>query len=654
MGPSTEADQEGTAPVIESDLARRPVRPGRAATAGVAVIAAAVIAVAVLAGAGAGVAERSRLAGSLTALARLHWTWLPVGIALEATSMAAFATMFRRLLTAGRVRPARTSMLAAIYAANATSVSVPLAGPGLAAAYLFRRFTRLGASALLAGWALLAGGVISTAAWGLVLAGGGLASGHTLALAITVPCVTLAVTVTAMMVAAARRPRLRAALEKYLAQALKHGARLLRWPATDPKLAVRAWAERFGALRLAPSRWALATGDALVNWLADAGVLAVSILAVGAAVPWHDLLLVYAAGIGAQSLSLTPGGLAITEGAISVALVASGLHVRQAVAAAVLYRLVSFWLIAAVGWLILLVSRARRPAAESVPEPALEPEPASGQPPATEPSAHELVLLHGQPGAAADWQAVMARLPAPLHAVATDRPGYGTSQRRAAGFKANAQAVLDDLDERNVDSAVLVAHSWAGGVALQAARLAPHRVKAVVLLAGVGPGSVSIVDWLLAAPVIGPLSAQIMWRWTPWIARARLAWLTRRQGRSFYPGEHVSLQVWGQKSGSVEPLWRTFLTEQRALLSELAELVAALPSIGVPVLLLADPADQIVPIMTAERLAGELPDARLRLVAHASHHLPRRAPGAVAEAITGFLAAIDGSQPVDNLSCSGS
>jgi pimeloyl-ACP methyl ester carboxylesterase len=185
-------------------------------------------------------------------------------------------------------------------------------------------------------------------------------------------------------------------------------------------------------------------------------------------------------------------------------------------------------------------------------------------------------------------------------------------------------------------------------------------VKAVVLLAGVGPGSVSILDWLLAAPVIGPLSAQIMWRWTPWIARARLAWLGRRQGRPLDPGEHISLQVWGQKDGGVEPLWRAFLTEQRALLSELAELEAALPAIGVPVLLLADPADPIVPIMTAQRLASELPDARLRLVAHASHHLPRRAPGAVAEAIAGFLAAIDDSeavdddsQPADKVSCSG-
>ena len=629
--------------MIESDLVRRPVWPGRAVTAGVAIVAVAVMA-------GAAAAERSRLAGSLTVLARLHWTLLPVGILLEATSMAAFAAMFRLLLTRGRVRPTRTSVLGTIYAANAMSVSVPLAGPGLAAAYLFRRFTRLGAGALLAGWALLAGGVISAVAWLLLLVGGGLASGRTLALVITVPCVALAIIVAALFGVAARRPRLRAALEEYLTQALKLGARLLRWPATDPMLALRAWAERFGALRIPWSTWSLATGYALVNWLADAAVLAVSILAVGAAVPWPDLLLVYLAGIGAQSLSLTPGGLAITEGAISVALVASGVHVRQAVAAAVLYRLVSFWLMAAVGGGILLFLRARGPAAESAPEPELEPAPGDQAPAATQPDAHELVLLHGQPGTAADWEAVMERLPSQLHAVAVDRPGYGASQNRAAGFTANAEVVLHDLDERGVDTAVLVGHSWAGGVALEAAALAPDRVKAVVLLAGVGPGSVGIVDWLLAAPVFGPLSAQLMWRWTPWIARTRLAWLSRRHGRPLYPGERGFLQVWGQKGGGVEPLWRAFLTEQRALLSELADLEAALPSIGVPVLLLADPADQIVPVMTAQRLAGELPDARLRLVEHAGHDLPRRAPGAVAEAITEFLAAIDASQPADNLS----
>jgi uncharacterized protein (TIRG00374 family) len=620
---------------VTESLASRSAGPGwsRALVpAGAAVAAVGLLTV-------AAAAENSDVAGSLKVLAHLRWVWLAVGIALEVISVAAFAGMFRRLLAAGRARPRRSEMLATVYAANAMSVSVPLAGPGLAAAYLFRRFTRFGAGAVGAGWTLLAGGVISAIAWVVVLAVGGLASGHTLALAITVPALALAVAVAATIAVAARSPRVRRACENFLALVLTRGARLLRWPATDPKLALRAWVRRFGALRLPASNWGLALGDSLLNWLADAAVLTVAIIAVGARVPWHDLLLVYAAGVAAQGLSLTPGGLAITEGAISLVLVASGMHVRQAVAAAVLYRLISFWFNAAVGWLILLFRQARRPAAQPAPEPTLEP-PAEPVP-QTAPQAHELVLLHGQPGSAADWDAVLARLPAHLHAVAKDRPGYGASQRNAAGFTVNAQVILDDLDERGVDAAVLVAHSWAAGAALLAARVAPHRVKAVVLLAGVGPGSVSIVDWLLAAPAIGPMAAQVMWRWTPWIARVRLAWLSGREGRPLGPGEYPGLQVWGEKHAGAKPRWRAFLTEQRALLSELAELEAVLPSIGVPVLLLADPADQIVPIMTAQRLVTELPHARLRLISDAGHHLPRRAPGAVAEAIAGFVAALD-------------
>jgi hypothetical protein len=602
--------------------------------------AVALVAVGLLTAAAA--AENSDVAGSLKVLAHLRWAWFAAGSALEVISMAAFAAMFRRLLTA---RPRRSQMLVTVYAANAMSVSVPLAGPGLAAAYLFRRFTRLGAGVAGAGWALLAGGVISTAAWVVVLAAGSLASGQTVALAIAIPALALMVAVTAAVVVAVRSPRARRVLEDLLTRALSRAARLLRWPATDPRLALRAWGQRFGARRLPTSSWALALGDSLLNWFADAAVLTVCIVAVGAPVPWHDLLLVYAAGIGAQGLSLTPGGLGITEGAISLALVASGVHVREAVAAAVLYRVISFWQNAAVGWLILLILQARRPAAEPAPEPALEPSaetlPAAGGSAGTAPHPRELVLLHGQPGSAADWEAVLERLPAHLHAVAADRPGYGASRRAAADFAANAEVILDDLDRRGVDAAVLVAHSWAAGAALLAARQAPDRVQAVVLLAGVGPGSVGIVDWLLAAPGIGPLAAQVMWRWTPWIARVRLAWLTGRAGRPLDPGEHLNLQVWGEKEAGPEPRWRAFLTEQRALLAEVAGLEEALPSIEVPVLLLADPADQIVSIMTAQRLVSELPQARLRLISDAGHHLPRRAPGAVVEAITGFFASLD-------------
>jgi pimeloyl-ACP methyl ester carboxylesterase len=257
-----------------------------------------------------------------------------------------------------------------------------------------------------------------------------------------------------------------------------------------------------------------------------------------------------------------------------------------------------------------------------------------------------VVLLHGQPGSPADWEAVIARLPPQLRASAADRPGYGASPHAAGGFTANAEAVLADLDARGAQGAVLVGHSWGGGVALRAASLAPDRVRAVVLLAGVGPGCDTSLDWLLAAPGIGALSSLLAFRWTPWIARARLAWLRWRHGRPLYPGESASLQVWAYADERRWPLWRTFLIEQRALLRELGELAAATESVQVPVLLIADPADRVVPVKTSRRLAEMLPDARLILVEGAGHHLPRRAPRAVADAIAEFLAEIDDARPV--------
>src|SRR5260370_18693246 len=130
----------------------------------------------------------------------------------------------------------------------------------------------------------------------------------------------------------------------------------------------------------------------------------------------------------------------------------------------------------------------------------------------------QLVLLHGEPGSAADWQQVMARLPPTLHAVAVDRPGYSSSRQPAAGFAGNARAVLAELDSRDIARAVLVGHSYGGGVALSAASLAPHPVEALILLASVGPACLNGWDRLLAAPGARRVCVPGARRAAPWPA----------------------------------------------------------------------------------------------------------------------------------------
>ena len=665
----------------------RATRPRRTRVARVARVAA--VALATVGLLAAIVARRDELAVSVSLLGRLDWTWIAVAVALESASMGAFSGLQRRLLLAGGVRVTARPMLATTYAANALSVSVPLAGAELGTAFTFRRFTRQGADAPLASWSLVVGGVISAAAAGLVLAAGGLASGNLLLAVTGVAGGVLTAAAVLVVAVAARQPRLRRALEPPAARALRHGRRLLHRPASDPGRAVRVIGDRLGALRLAPAGWLAVTTLALVNLLADAAVLAVSIHAVGAPVPWHLLLVAYGAGVAGQSLNITPGGLGVTEGALCAALVTAGLRASQSLAAVLLFRLVSFWLVAAAGWLVWLWLRRRpaprgaasaatavlrtagvipggaviaqpagtaiaRPAGTAIAQPAGTAIAQAGGTVIAQPVGtaiaqaagrlrhrHTLVLLHGQPGLPADWHQVTARLPAQLHAIAVDRPGYGASQQPAGGFTAGARAVLGELDARGIQRAVLVGHSYGGGVALAAAGLAPHRVEAVVLLASVGPGCLNRWDRLLAAPGTGPLCALVVWRLTPWIARAWLAGLTRRAGTAGSPAGHASLEVWAHASSQHSALWRTFLTEQRALVRELGELVASVPAVRAPVLLLTDPRDTLVPAATARRLARDLPDARLLLVEGAGHHLPRRAAGVVASAIVAFLSALE-------------
>jgi pimeloyl-ACP methyl ester carboxylesterase len=252
-----------------------------------------------------------------------------------------------------------------------------------------------------------------------------------------------------------------------------------------------------------------------------------------------------------------------------------------------------------------------------------------------------VVLLHGQPGSGADWDQVTERLPPGVGVLALDRPGYGASPRPAGGFTAGARAVIAELDARGIDQAVLVGHSYGGGVALATAQLAPERVAALVLLASVGPGCLTWADWVLAAPGSGELLAVAAWRLTPWLARGLLRSAHRLRRRPLGPDQAVNWQIWGNAHHDHGPLWRSFLTEQRALVRELDALTAGLPTVTQPVLLVADPRDMIIPVRSTQRLAAALPDARVRMLDGPGHHLPRKAAPRIAAAIADFLGTLD-------------
>jgi putative heme transporter len=108
--------------------------------------------------------------------------------------------------------------------------------------------------------------------------------------------------------------------------------------------------ERLGSFNLGLPATAAALTWALVNWAADAACLAAVIAAIGVAVPWDRLLLAWSAGAASASLSPTPYGLGIVDIALITALARAGLKAPDAVGAVLLYRIVSFKILATLLW----------------------------------------------------------------------------------------------------------------------------------------------------------------------------------------------------------------------------------------------------------------------------------------------------------------
>jgi hypothetical protein len=116
--------------------------------------------------------------------------------------------------------------------------------------------------------------------------------------------------------------------------------------------------------------WLAGLGFAGLNWLADLACLVACCYAVGA--DRSSLVLVmaaYVAGTSAASLSLLPGGLGVVDAAMIFALTQGGVSTVSATAAVLLYRLISFALIVALGWLVWGATwlADRRPSGEASP-----------------------------------------------------------------------------------------------------------------------------------------------------------------------------------------------------------------------------------------------------------------------------------------------
>lgn len=240
-----------------------------------------------------------------------------------------------------------------------------------------------------------------------------------------------------------------------------------------------------------------------------------------------------------------------------------------------------------------------------------------------------VLLLHGQPGAARDWERLCAALGERVPTILIDRPGWD-GRSRVTDLAGNVSAAIGALDRAGAARATVVGHSLGAAVGAWLASAAPSRVGRLVLIApAANVESLGAVDYLLAAPVVGWLAAigamaggGLVLGAGPirrWVAEA-----TALDSRYLQAAGRMLL---------APRAWRAFVREQRYLVRDLPALERRLSEITARTTIVAGTGDHVVPIAAARRLATQIPRAELVELEHAGHLLHVQRAGAVAEVI---------------------
>jgi uncharacterized membrane protein YbhN (UPF0104 family) len=281
-----------------------------------------------------------------------------LALALEAVSWLAFAALHRRMLAGGGLRVPLPHITGVLLASNAISATLP-AGSALATGYTFTRFRRCGATVPLAAWAIVMGGLISSATLGALGLGAALLVGSDKTgsvAAVTALAVTLAVAGGLRM--ANQHPEQLARFARICVRTVNRVRR------RTPSLGfdrVDAFVAQLVVIRPRGRDWLAGVGFATANWAADVACLVLAARAVGITdLAPRTIVIAYAADAVVGAVQLIPGGIGLVEGALVVAFVGGGVPFAAATAAVVIYRLISFVLVTVVGWMAWLGLRDQR------------------------------------------------------------------------------------------------------------------------------------------------------------------------------------------------------------------------------------------------------------------------------------------------------
>ena len=248
-----------------------------------------------------------------------------------------------------------------------------------------------------------------------------------------------------------------------------------------------------------------------------------------------------------------------------------------------------------------------------------------------------ILLLHGAGGSGHSFRNLIPLLTPHYRVIVPDLPGQGFSRagnKARLGLDAMAQDLVRLCADQGWQPAALLGHSAGGAIALRMAELLPEPPKALIGI------NAALGSFEAAAGVLFPVMAKVLslMPMIPtvvsklWGTQPKVDSLLASTGSKLEPAGRAQYLALVQDSAHIEGTlgmmaqWR------------LTELLARLPAIQVPVLLIANQGDKIVPARISERAGDRLANAKVVVLPTLGHLAHEEAASTVAEVFMPWLA----------------
>lgn len=292
----------------------------------------------------------------------------PVGLlaafALILLSLWAMAEVMRLLLSVGGDRLRVTQTLALTFIANSWSSSFP-GGAAISTMYQFRTIRRWGVSSVISSWFIIVSGALSTT-W---LIGLGILAivffGATFSIGPLIGSSLFMASLAALVWWIAKHPQ---PTSRFLIKAIQAIGNALNREVHPMITIVDGSFKQLSAVSLSLRKFLWIALLSLMNWLFEIFAVWICVWSVTGVLPGTEPVLnnttfmgVVLAFVTAKivgTAQVTPAGIGPVETAMTASLVAVGMTASGAFSVVIVYRILSFALITAIGWLVYFFSVA--------------------------------------------------------------------------------------------------------------------------------------------------------------------------------------------------------------------------------------------------------------------------------------------------------